>query len=291
MELFYRPGSSQTRDQGEPGEFPYTRGIQPTMYRGRLWTMRQYAGFGSASETNKRFKYLLEHGQTGLSVAFDLPTQMGYDSDHPMARGEVGKVGVAIDTLEDMELLFDGIPLERVSTSMTINATAAILLAMYIAVAKKHGVTPKLINGTTQNDILKEYIARGLYIYPPRFSLRLITDIFSYCQDEVPNWNTISISGYHIREAGATAVQELAFTFANAVTYVQAALDCGLDIDSFAPCFSFSFATHHDFLEEISKFRAARRIWARMMRDRFHAKNPRSCMLRSLALPAALPLR
>jgi methylmalonyl-CoA mutase N-terminal domain/subunit len=289
MDPVYRP-PKEPENIGVPGEFPYTRGIQTTMYRGRLWTMRQYAGFGSASETNKRFKYLLENGQTGLSVAFDLPTQLGMDSDHPLAAGEVGKVGVAIDTLYDMEAVFDGIPLKRVSTSMTINATAAILLAMYIAVAKKQGVTPKLINGTTQNDILKEYIARGLYIYPPKFSLRLITDIFSYCQDEVPNWNTISISGYHIREAGATAVQELAFTFANAVTYVQAALDCGLDIDSFAPRLSFFFDTHNDFLEEIAKFRAARRIWARMMRDRFHAKNPRSWMLRFHAQTAGSSL-
>jgi methylmalonyl-CoA mutase N-terminal domain/subunit len=275
---------------GEPGDFPYTRGIQPTMYRGRLWTMRQYAGFGSAAETNKRFRYLLQHGQTGLSVAFDLPTQLGMDSDHPLALGEVGKVGVAIDTLGDMETVFDGIPLDRVSTSMTINATAAILLAMYIAVAKKQGVSPKLINGTTQNDILKEYIARGLYIYPPKFSLRLITDAFAYCQEKVPNWNTISISGYHIREAGATAVQELAFTFANAITYVQAALDRGLDIDSFAPRLSFFFDTHNDFLEEIAKFRAARRIWAKTMRDRFGARNPRSWMLRFHAQTAGSSL-
>src|SRR5215475_5502395 len=289
MDPVYRP-PKEPENIGVPGEFPYTRGIQATMYRDRLWTMRQYAGFGSASETNNRFKYLLANGQTGLSVAFDLPTQLGMDSDHPLAAGEVGKVGVAIDTLSDMEAVFDGIPLERVSTSMTINATAAILLAMYIAVAKKHGVTPKLINGTTQNDILKEYIARGLYIYPPRFSLRLITDIFSYCQDEVPNWNTISISGYHIREAGATAVQELAFTFANAVTYVQAALDRGLDIDSFAPRLSFFFDTHNDFLEEIAKFRAARRVWAKLMRDRFGARNSRSWMLRFHAQTAGSSL-
>src|SRR5262245_27041806 len=241
MELFYRPGSSQTGDIDKPGEFPFTRGIQQNMYRGRLWTMRQYAGFGSAAETNKRFKYLLQHGQTGLSVAFDLPTQLGMDSDNALAAGEVGKVGVAIDTLRDMETVFEGIPLDRVSTSMTIKATAPILLAMYVAVAKKQCVSPNLVNGTTQNDILKEYIARGLYIYPPKFSLRLITDVFAYCQQEVPNWNTISISGYHIREAGATAVQELAFTFANAITYVQAALDRGLDIDSFAPRISFFF--------------------------------------------------
>ena len=260
------------------------------MYRGRVWTMRQYAGFGSAAETNKRFKYLLQHGQTGLSVAFDLPTQLGMDSDNPLAAGEVGKVGVAIDTLRDMETVFEGIPLDRVSTSMTINATAPILLAMYVAVAKKQGVPPNLINGTTQNDILKEYIARGLYIYPPKFSLRLITDVFAYCLQEVPNWNTISISGYHIREAGATAVQELAFTFANAITYVQAALDRGLDIDSFAPRISFFFDTHNNFLEEIAKFRAARRVWAKLMRDRFGAKNPRSWMLRFHAQTAGSSL-
>jgi methylmalonyl-CoA mutase N-terminal domain/subunit len=290
MDSFYRPINRDSGEIGVPGEFPYTRGIQPTMYRGRLWTMRQYAGFGSAAETNKRFKYLLSNGQTGLSVAFDLPTQLGMDSDHPLAAGEVGKVGVAIDTLQDMETVFEGIPLDRVSTSMTINATAAVLLAMYIAVAKKQGVSPKNINGTVQNDILKEYIARGLYIYPPNFSLRLITDVFAYCQQEVPNWNTISISGYHIREAGATAVQELAFTFANAITYVEAALDRGLDIDSFAPRLSFFFDTHNDFLEEIAKFRAARRIWAKVMRDRFDAKNPRSLMLRFHAQTAGSSL-
>src|SRR5436190_1890294 len=290
MDVFYRPGSLQPNDIGEPGEFPYTRGIQRSMYRGRHWTMRQYAGFGSATETNRRFKYLLENGQTGLSVAFDLPTQLGMDSDHPLAAGEVGKVGVAIDTLHDMETVFNGIPLDRVSTSMTINATAAILLAMYVAVAKKQGVSPNAINGTIQNDILKEYIARGLYIYPPKFSLRLITDIFDYCQQEVPNWNTISVSGYHIREAGATAVQEVAFTFANAVTYVQAALDGGLDIDSFAPRLSFFFDTHNDFLEEVAKFRATRRIWAKMMRDRFGATNPRSWMLRFHAQTAGSSL-
>src|SRR5467141_1766743 len=289
-ELFYRPDASRQDDIGQPGEFPYTRGIQPTMYRGRLWTMRQYAGFGSAAETNRRFKYLLENGQTGLSVAFDLPTQMGMDSDHPLAEGEVGKVGVAISTLHDMEEVFAGIPLDRVSTSMTINATAATLLAMYIAVGRKQGVSPKLINGTIQNDILKEYVARGLYIYPPRFSLRLITDVFAYCQQEVPNWNTISISGYHIREAGSTAVQELAFTFANAITYVQAALDRGLDIDSFAPRLSFFFDTHNDFLGEIAKFRAARRIWAKIARDRFGARNPRSLMLRFHAQTAGSSL-
>src|SRR5712691_6877575 len=279
-ELFYRPDASRQDDIGQPGEFPYTRGIQSTMYRGRLWTMRQYAGFGSAAETNQRFKYLLAQGQTGLSVAFDLPTQMGLDSDHPLAAGEVGKVGVSIDTLRDMETVFDGIPLDRVSTSMTINATAAILLAMYVAVAKKQGVSPSAISGTVQNDILKEYIARGLYIYPPKFSLRLVTDIFGYCERNVPNWNVISISGYHIREAGSTAIQELAFTFANAITYVQAALDAGMNIDAFAPRLSFFFDTHNDFIEEIAKFRAARRMWARMMKDRFGAKNPRSWMLR-----------
>jgi methylmalonyl-CoA mutase N-terminal domain/subunit len=290
MDQFYAPDSPVTKDPGQPGEFPYTRGIQPTMYRGRMWTMRQYAGFGSAAETNKRFKYLLQNGQTGLSVAFDLPTQLGMDSDHSLATGEVGKVGVAIDSLRDMETVFDGIPLDAVSTSMTINATAAILLAMYIAVARKQGVSPKLINGTIQNDILKEYIARGLYIYPAKFSLRLITDIFAYCQQEVPNWNTISVSGYHIREAGSTAVQELAFTFANAITYVQAALDRGLDIDSFAPRISFFFDTHNDFLEEVAKFRAARRIWARLMRDRFGARNSRSWMLRFHAQTAGSSL-
>ena len=291
MDPFYRPGALKTTKKiGQPGEFPYTRGIQPTMYRGRLWTMRQYAGFGSAMETNKRFKYLLENGQTGLSVAFDLPTQLGLDSDHSLAAGEVGKVGVPIDTLHDMETVFDGIPLDRVSTSMTINATAAILLAMYIAVAKKQGVAPNLINGTVQNDILKEYIARGLYIYPPKFSLRLITDAFAYCEQEAPNFNTISISGYHIREAGATAVQELAFTFANAITYVHAALDRHLDVDAFAPRISFFFDTHNDFLEEVAKFRAARRMWAQMMRERFGARNPRSWMLRFHAQTAGSSL-
>src|SRR6266704_6572787 len=237
-----------------PGQYPFTRGIHPDMYRCRLWTMRQYAGFGTAGESNRRYRYLLSQGITGLSIAFDLPTQMGLDSDHTLAAGEVGRVGVAIDTLHDMETVFEGIPLDKVSTSMTINSTAAILLAMYIAVAKKQGVSPLVINGTVQNDILKEYIARGLYIYPPRFSLRLVTDVFGYCQENAHNWNTISISGYHIREAGSTAVQELAFTFANAITYVQAALDGGLDIDSFAPRLSFFFDTHNNFLEEIAKF-------------------------------------
>jgi len=282
--------SDPLQDPGLPGEYPYTRGIQPTMYRSRLWTMRQYAGFGSAAETNRRFKYLLENGQTGLSIAFDLPTQMGMDSDHPLALGEVGKVGVAINSLEDMETMMDGIPLDRVSTSMTINSTAAILLAMVIAVGKKQGVPAEQIQGTIQNDILKEYIARGTYIYPPRFSLRLITDIFAYCQTELPNWNTISISGYHIREAGSTAVQELAFTFGNAIAYVQAAIDRGLDFDSFGPRLSFFFNTHNDFLEEIAKFRAARRMWAHIAKERFGAKNPRSMMLRFHAQTAGSSL-
>jgi methylmalonyl-CoA mutase, N-terminal domain len=288
LKRVYAPNSQH--DVGAPGEFPYTRGIQPTMYRGRFWTMRQYAGFGSAAETNNRFKYLLANGQTGLSVAFDLPTQMGLDSDHPLAAGEVGKVGVAIDTLCDMETLFSGIPLDKVSTSMTINSTASILLAMYIAVAKKQGVSPQQINGTIQNDILKEYIARGTYIYPPKFSLRLITDIFAYCQQDVPNWNTISISGYHIREAGSTAVQELAFTFGNAIAYIQAAVDRGLDIDSFGPRLSFFLNAHNDFLEETAKYRAARRIWAKIATERFGAKNPRSQMLRFHAQTAGSSL-
>jgi methylmalonyl-CoA mutase, N-terminal domain len=267
-------------DLGLPGEFPYTRGVYPDMYRGRLWTMRQYAGFGSAEETNKRFRYLLEAGQTGLSVAFDLPTQMGYDSDHPKAAAEVGRVGVAIDSLADMELLLDGIPLGEVSTSMTINATASILLVLYQLVAEKQGVTADKITGTTQNDILKEYTARGTYIYPPRPSMRIITDLFAYCRDQLPRWNTISISGYHMREAGSTAVQEVAFTIADGIAYVQAALDAGLDVDDFAPRLSFFFACHMNFFEEIAKFRAARRLWARVMKDRFNAQNPRSLMLR-----------
>ncbi len=265
---------------GFPGEYPYTRGVQPTMYRGRLWTMRQYAGFGSAEETNKRFRYLLEQGQTGLSVAFDLPTQIGYDSDDPMATGEVGKVGVAIDSLEDMETLFEGIPLDRVSTSMTINAPASVLLAMYIAVAEKQGVSSDKLSGTIQNDILKEYIARGTYIFPPKPSMRLITDIFAYCAKHVPKWNTISISGYHIREAGSTAVQEVAFTLADGIAYVEAALQAGLDIDQFAPQLSFFFNGHNNFFEEIAKFRAARRMWARLMRERYGAKNPKSWQFR-----------
>jgi methylmalonyl-CoA mutase N-terminal domain/subunit len=265
---------------GFPGEYPFTRGVQPSMYRGRLWTMRQYAGFGTAEESNQRYKYLLAQGQTGLSVAFDLPTQIGYDSDHPMAAGEVGKVGVAIDSLQDMERLFDGIPLDKVSTSMTINATAAILLALYVAVAKKQGVEPRQLQGTVQNDILKEYIARGTYIYPPEPSMRLVTDVFAYAKDHLPKWNTISISGYHMREAGCTAVQELAFTLADGIAYVEAALRAGLSVDAFASRLSFFFGVHNDWLEEIAKFRAARRLWARIMRERFQAKDPRSCMLR-----------
>lgn len=265
---------------GFPGEYPYTRGVQPTMYRGRLWTMRQYAGFGSAVETNKRFKYLLEQGQTGLSCAFDLPTQIGYDSDDPMSLGEVGKVGVAIDSLEDMELLLDGIPLDQVSTSMTINASASVLLAMYIAVAEKQGIPSHKLSGTIQNDILKEYIARGTYIYPPEPSMRLITNIFSFCAEHVPKWNTISISGYHIREAGSTAAQEMGFTLANGIAYVQAAMDAGLQVDQFAPQLSFFFNGHNHFFEEIAKFRAARRIWARLMKEKFGATNPKSWQLR-----------
>jgi methylmalonyl-CoA mutase N-terminal domain/subunit len=265
---------------GFPGEYPFTRGIQPTMYRGRFWTMRQYAGYASAEETNTRFKYLLGHGQTGLSVAFDLPTQTGYDSDARMAEGEVGKVGVAISSLEDMERLFDGIPLQRVSTSMTINATAAILLALYVAVAKKQGANLSQLRGTVQNDILKEYIARGTYIFPPSPSMRLATDIIEYCARELPNWNPISISGYHMREAGATAVQEVAFTFADAIEYVKAALARGLKFDEFAPQLSFFFVAQLDFLEEIAKFRAARRLWAHIARERFGSTNPQSMMLR-----------
>jgi methylmalonyl-CoA mutase N-terminal domain/subunit len=265
---------------GFPGEYPFTRGVQPTMYRGRFWTMRQYAGFATAEESNARYRYLLQQGQTGLSVAFDLPTQIGYDADDPMALGEVGKVGVAISSLEDMETLFREIPLDKVSTSMTINAPAAVLLALYIAVAKKQGVETTQLRGTIQNDILKEYIARGTYIFPPAPSMRLITDIFRYCKDAVPNWNTISISGYHIREAGSTAVQEVAFTLADAVAYVQAALDAGLDVDEFAGQLSFFFNAHNNFLEEVAKFRAARRLWARLMKDRFGAKKPTSWMLR-----------
>ena len=268
------------QDLGSPGEFPYTRGIYPNMYRGRLWTMRQYAGYATAEESNARYKYLLANGTTGLSVAFDLPTQIGLDSDDPLSAGEVGKVGVAIDSLEDMERLFDDIPLDQVSTSMTINATASILLCLYLAVARKQRVPFEKVRGTLQNDILKEYIARGTYIYPPEPSLRLVTDIFAFCAREVPNWNTISISGYHIREAGSTAVQEVAFTLANGMTYVEAALKAGLQIDEFAPRLSFFFNSHNNLLEEISKFRAARRLWARIMRERFNARDPRSLMLR-----------
>jgi methylmalonyl-CoA mutase N-terminal domain/subunit len=268
------------RDLGEPGEFPYTRGVRRSMYRGKFWTMRQYAGFATAEESNARYKYLLSQGTTGLSVAFDLPTQIGLDSDDPLAAGEVGKVGVAIDSLDDMLTLFDGIPLDQVSTSMTINATASTLLCLYLAVARKQGVAFDKLNGTIQNDILKEYIARGTYIYPPKPSLRLITDTFAYCAAEVPNWNTISISGYHIREAGSTAAQELAFTLADGICYVQAAIDVGLEVDNFAPRLSFFFNSHNQLLEEIAKFRAARRLWARIMKDRFGAKDPKSLMLR-----------
>ncbi len=265
---------------GDPGEFPFTRGVQETMYRGQLWTMRQYAGFGSARESNERYRMLLARGTTGLSVAFDLPTQMGYDSDHVMATGEVGKVGVAISSLEDMEILLNDLPLEKISTSMTINSTAGVLLALYIAVAKKRGVSPKNLRGTIQNDLLKEYIARGTYIYPPKPSLRITTDIFDFCAREVPQWNTISISGYHIREAGATAVQELAFTLANAITYVEAAVARGLNIDEFGRRLSFFFNGHNNFFEEVAKFRAARRLWAHIVRDRFHSKDERTQKLR-----------
>ena len=275
---------------GYPGEYPYTRGVQPNMYRGRIWTMRQYSGFASPEESNRRYRYLLEQGQTGLSVAFDLPTQTGYDSDHSLALGEVGRAGVPICSLLDMEALFDRIPLDRVSTSMTINATASILLALYIAVAKKQGVDPAHLNGTIQNDILKEYIARGTYIYPPQPAMRLITDVFQYCRQNVPRWNTISISGYHMREAGATAVQELAFTFSSAIAYVQAALDSGLDIDDFASRLSFFFVAQSNLLEEVAKFRAARRMWAKILRKRFGAKDPRSWMLRFHSQTAGVTL-
>ena len=286
IEPLYAPEDLTSRDYdfaediGFPGEFPYTRGVQPSAYRGRVWTMRQYSGYATAEDTNRRFRYLLEQGQTGLSVAFDLPTQIGYDSDHPLAKGEVGKVGVPICSVEDMETLFDGIPLGRVSTSMTINATASLLLCFYIAAAGRQGVTPDQVSGTIQNDILKEYIARGTYAYPPRPSMRLVVDVFKYCAENVPRWNTISISGYHMREAGATAVQELAFTFANAIAYVQSALDAGLKVDDFAPRLSFFFVSQNNLFEEVAKFRAARRIWARIMRDRFGAQDPRSMMLR-----------
>jgi methylmalonyl-CoA mutase, N-terminal domain len=284
------PGWDSARDLGHPGQFPFTRGVYPTMYRGRLWTMRQYAGFGTATESNRRYRYLLEKGQTGLSVAFDLPTQIGMDSDHPLAQGEVGKVGVAIDSLDDMQALFDGIPLERVSTSMTINATAAILLALYVAVAKQQGANLARLSGTVQNDVLKEYIARGTYIYPLRPAMRVVTDIFAWCRSEIPNWNAISISGYHIREAGSTEVQEVAFTLANAIAYVQAAVAAGLQVDEFAPQLSFFFNAHNEFLMQIAKFRAARRLWARLMRDRFGARDQRSMMLRFHAQTAGSAL-
>jgi methylmalonyl-CoA mutase N-terminal domain/subunit len=273
-------GADYVEKLGYPGEYPYTRGVQPNMYRGRLWTMRQYAGLASPEESNRRYRYLLDQGQTGLSVAFDLPTQTGYDSDHPMATGEVGRVGVPVSSLADMELLMEGIPLEKVSTSMTINGTASILLALYIAVGKKQGVPPDKLNGTLQNDILKEYIARGTYIYPPAPSMRLVTDVFQYCSQNVPRWNTISISGYHMSEAGATAVQELAFTFSDAIAYVQAAVDSGLEVDKIAGRLSFFFVAQSNLFEEVAKFRAARRMWASIMRERFGAEDPRSWMLR-----------
>ncbi|HET90027.1 MAG TPA: methylmalonyl-CoA mutase [Chloroflexi bacterium] len=283
LDRVYTPADAEMdylADLGFPGEYPFTRGVQPTMYRGRFWTMRQYAGYATAEESNARYKYLLAQGQTGLSVAFDLPTQIGYDADAPLAEGEVGKVGVSISSLDDVRTLFDGIPLDRVSTSMTINAPAAVLLAMVIAVGKEQGVPPAKLHGTVQNDILKEYVARGTYIFPPRPSMRLVTDLFRYCAAKVPRWNTISISGYHIREAGSTAVQEVAFTLANGIAYVQAAIEAGLDVDVFAPRFSFFFNAHNDFLEEIAKFRAARRLWARIMRERFGAHDSRSWTLR-----------
>ena len=273
-------GHEPQRDLGYPGEYPFTRGIQPNTYRGRMWTMRQYSGYATAADTNERFRYLLQQGQTGLSVAFDLPTQIGYDSDHPLAQGEVGKVGVPICSLEDMESLLEGIPLDQVSTSMTINSTASILLCLYIAAAKRQGVSPAQLNGTIQNDILKEYIARGTYAYPPRPSMRLVVDVFKYCAQAVPRWNTISVSGYHMREAGATAVQELAFTFANAIAYVQAAMNAGLEVDDFAPRLSFFFVAQNNLFEEVAKFRAARRMWAKIMKERFKAEDPRSMMLR-----------
>jgi len=273
-------GFDSQKDLGHPGKYPFTRGIYPTMYRGKLWTMRQYAGFGAAEESNRRYRFLLSQGQTGLSVAFDLPTQLGLDSDHPQAQGEVGKVGVAIDSLQDMEALFDRISLDEVSVSMTINSTAAVILAMYLALAEKKSIPWTKLSGTIQNDVLKEYIARGTYIYPPRASLKIIVDILAFCQKKVPRWNTMSISGYHIREAGATAVQELAFTLANAVTYVKAAVEAGLKIDSFASRLSFFLSAHNNFFEEIAKFRAARRIWARLMKEKFHAKNPLSWKFR-----------
>ncbi len=294
VERVYTPadtaGLDYARDIGYPGEFPYTRGVQPTMFRGRLWTMRQYAGFGSAAETNSRFRYLLGQGQGGLSVAFDLPTQMGYDADHELARPDAGKVGVSIPSIEDMAELFDGIPLDRVSTSMTINATASILLCLYIAVGARQGVPSEKLSGTTQNDILKEYIARGTYIFPPGPSVRLITDTFAFCKDRVPRWNTISISGYHVREAGCTAAQEVAFTLSNGIAYVAAAREAGLRVDDFAPQLSFFFNAHNNLLEEVAKFRAARRLWARIMRERFAAQDPRSLMLRFHAQTAGSTL-
>ncbi len=294
VKRLYTPADTDQLDYSEalnfPGQYPFTRGVQPTMYRGRFWTMRQYAGFGTAEESNKRYRYLLEQGQTGLSVAFDLPTQMGRDSDHALAAGEVGRAGVAIDSLADMEILLKGIPLDRVSTSMTINSTASILLALYLVVAEKQGVSWEKVNGTIQNDLLKEYIARGTYIYPPVSSLRIITDIFAFCADQVPNWNTISISGYHIREAGSTAAQEIAFTLADGIAYVEAAVSAGLDVDKFASRLSFFFNVHNNFFEEVAKFRAARRLWAKIMKERFHAKDPRSWMLRTHAQTAGSTL-
>ena len=287
----YAPADAPPEPPAAPGEFPFTRGVQPTMYRGQFWTMRQYAGFGTAAESNRRYKYLLAQGGKGLSVAFDLPTQMGRDSDHPMARGEVGRVGVAIDSIEDMRVLFDGIPLADVSTSMTINATAATLLALYIAVGEEQGTAPTELRGTIQNDILKEYIARGTYIYPPAGSMRLITDTFTYCAANVPQWNTVSISGYHIREAGSDAVQEVAFTLADGVAYVEAAIAAGLPVDEFAPRLSFFFNVHNNFIEEVAKFRAARSLWAKIMRDRFGAKNPKSQMLRFHSQTAGVTLQ
>ena len=292
VDVVYTPESAalSTEELSEPGVYPFTRGIQPTMYRGRLWTMRQYAGMGDAEESNRRYKFLLANGTKGLSVAFDLPTQIGYDSDAPLALGEVGRVGVAIDSIEDMQRLFDGIALDTISTSMTINATASILLALYVAVAKRTGAAVKKLSGTIQNDILKEYIARGTYIYPVKPAMRLVTDVFAWAAEEVPEWNTISISGYHMREAGCTAVQEVAFTLADGVTYVQAAIDAGLDVDAFAPRLSFFFNAHSNLLEEVAKFRAARRMWARIMRERFGAKNPKSWMLRFHAQTAGSTL-
>src|SRR6202171_339975 len=290
----YTPANLQNwdydRDVGYPGEFPFTRGVQATMYRGRLWTMRQYAGMGDAEESNKRYKYLLAHGTTGLSVAFDLPTQIGLDSDHPLAAGEVGKVGVAIDSIDDMERLFEGIDLTTISTSMTINATASILLALYVAVARRRGGDIRKLSGTVQNDVLKEYIARGTYIYPPQQAMRVITDMFAWGKDNVPEWNTISISGYHMREAGSTAVQEVAFTLGNGMAYVEAAIKAGLDVDKFAPRLSFFFNAHNNFLEEVAKFRAARRMWARLMKDRFGARHAKSMMLRFHTQTAGSPL-